>query len=458
MKMSEGQVSVRAVAPKETKLIEISKIEVVFRARQDKGDITALADSIRTNGLIHNIVVKETTEPGKYALLAGERRLLACKELGKTQIRCNIYPADLSQLEKDLIELCENTDRKDMTIQEDVDLKKRIHNTMQKLHGVSKAGSSSGHGMRDTARMLGVSEATVSRDIQLAEAMEAIPELAECKDKAEAMKVMKKLVKEHKRGQVAKAINAKKATTPEELAKKALIDSYIVGDFFKESSKIPSDSIDLVEVDPPFGIDLHSIKKNAEYYIKDYSEWDKSEYKKKIEAVAAECYRIMNPNSWIVWWFAWEPWFEGVYQTLVGAGFEGLRIPGVWVKPGAGQASNPDKYLASNVEPFFYMRKGSPSIEYQGRSNSFHFKPVPPDKKIHPTEKPVEMMSEIYETFVPQGSRICVPFLGSGNGILAATNNGCTAFGYDLSQEYKNGYMVRVDEGDGKFYGDRRRL
>jgi DNA modification methylase len=39
-----------------------------------------------------------------------------------------------------------------------------------------------------------------------------------------------------------------------------------------------------------------------------------------------------------------------------------------------------------------------------------------------------------------------VPFLGSGNTLLATSNLGMSAFGYDLSEEYKNAYIVRVNE------------
>jgi len=117
---------------------------------------------------------------------------------------------------------------------------------------------------------------------------------------------------------------------------------------------------------------------------------------------------------------------------------------------------NPDLYLASSVESFFYMRKGHPAIKRQGKPNYFNFRPVASDSKIHPTEKPIELMSAIYEIFVDPGSRIVIPFLGSGNGVLAAHNVGCTAFGWDLSQRCKDGYTVRVDSGDGKVYSSYR--
>ena len=70
----------------------------------------------------------------------------------------------------------------------------------------------------------------------------------------------------------------------------------------------------------------------------------------------------------------------------------------------------------------------------------------PSNKKIHPTERPVEMVQEVIQTFGWEGCRVMIPFLGSGNTLLAASNLGMSAFGYDLSEEYKNAYIVRVNE------------
>lgn len=445
--MTEEQSSIRAVAPKETKLIKVNQIEVGFRSRKELGNLRELAESIKTKGLINPITVKETADSVGYYLLAGDRRLRACKLLELTEVMCNVYPADLSQLEKDLIELCENIDRQNMTDEEELELTKRIHNTLQKLHGKKKGGRhQEGHSAADTAKILGRSATSISRDLKLAEAMEVIPELRKCKNRHEAEKVLKGLVKEHKRHEAAKMIDSERADTPEGKIKKALADSFIVGDFFEGVKNVPDSSVDLVEVDTPYAINLDSQKKARDgQNLKVYNEWSAKDFKSKIARVASECYRAMTEDSWLIWWFAWEPWFEVVYQVLIDAGFAGNRIPGIWIKP-TGQCNHPDIYMASSAEPFFYMRKGNPTIERQGRANHFQFRPVSPEKKVHATEKPIELMCDIYSTFVGPGRRIMIPFLGSGNGIIAAHTVKCSAFGWDNSIEHKDGFIVNIEE------------
>lgn len=74
------------------------------RHRKDMGDIATLAKSISEVGLLHPIVV---TNEGK--LIAGERRLKACKALGWKNIPATVV--NLEDIAKG--ELHENTMRKD---------------------------------------------------------------------------------------------------------------------------------------------------------------------------------------------------------------------------------------------------------------------------------------------------------------------------------------------------------
>lgn len=60
--------------------IKISEIKIGERTRKDLGDIDSLAQNIRENGLLNAILVRRSNN--SYMLLAGHRRLEACKSLG----------------------------------------------------------------------------------------------------------------------------------------------------------------------------------------------------------------------------------------------------------------------------------------------------------------------------------------------------------------------------------------
>lgn len=101
-------------------VVGIDKIVVGDRIRKEFGEIKELAEDIRENGLINPPVVNKN-----YELLAGERRLLACKSLGWSQIEVRMM--DTRDAEHELnIEISENEVRRDFTKAERVDYMKRL--------------------------------------------------------------------------------------------------------------------------------------------------------------------------------------------------------------------------------------------------------------------------------------------------------------------------------------------
>ena len=84
--------------------LDIAAIRVGERHRKDMGDIASLARNIAEIGLLHAIVVKPDGR-----LIAGERRLQACRLLGWTSIPVRIV--DLGEIVRG--ELAENAERKD---------------------------------------------------------------------------------------------------------------------------------------------------------------------------------------------------------------------------------------------------------------------------------------------------------------------------------------------------------
>lgn len=433
----------------ELKVIDINQITFGERFRDEYGDIDTLAASIKKEGIIQPLAVRACAGGEEYILLAGGRRYKACKQAGVTDIPVRIYPDTLSDLEMRSIELMENIARKDLSWVEATNLNKEIHLLQQQIYGkkTSTNPDAPGVSLRDTANMLGIAYGGLSDDIKLANAIEVFPSIKEAKTKSDAMKMLKKMQEEIILSEVAKRFKEKTAETPLEVQRHNLMGCYILSDFFEGIKKIPDSTIDIVELDPPYGIDLHNIKKDGKGTTRNYNEVPAEIYTDFISRVFKECYRVMSENSWLLCWFAQDPWFEPVYQSAHRAGFRGSRIPAIWYKENSsGQTMQPATSLGNTYEPFFYLRKGSPSITRQGRSNVFSFKVVPSNKKIHPTERPVELVQEVIQTFGWEGCRVMIPFLGSGNTLLAASNLGMSAFGYDLSEEYKNAYIVRVNE------------
>lgn len=411
------------------------------RARKDLGDITELAISIEDHGQITPILITRDNE-----LIAGERRLQACIE-AKVLIDV-VYRDQVDDLTMREIELEENIRRKDMTWQESANLVKQITDLKQDKYGAKAAGRSQvGWSLADTASAMGKSRSSVTQDIQLAEAMEVIPELANAKTADDARKMLNKIEEDL----IIKELLKRKENQPKayEFADK----NYMLGDAIIGLTHIANNSCDYADVDTPYGIDLGNVKKSQTgtkelKTIGNYQEWDKEIYLDTCRAVAEEVYQILKNNSFCTWWFGMD-YYAPLKAMLESVGFQIDPLPAMWYAGAkAAQTNQPQIYFAKSYDTFFMLRKGKPALAKPGRHNVFEYPKLNANDKIHPTEKPIDMYDELIRAIVMPGSKGIVPFLGSGNALRALYNNHCEGFGWDIPEQeaVKNKFLLRVDE------------
>ena len=102
----------------EIKLINPSLIDPhPDNPRKNIGDVTDLADSIRANGLLTPLSV--VPNGSRYRVIAGHRRLAACKQAGTGAVPCFVLQLDpLQQLEAMITENCQ---REQLTVLEEAD-------------------------------------------------------------------------------------------------------------------------------------------------------------------------------------------------------------------------------------------------------------------------------------------------------------------------------------------------
>lgn len=104
------------------KLIPIEKLVNSTNVRNEQDDeIQELIESIKINGLISPISVRETGN-GKYEIVAGHRRYLALKRLNESFVECNILENADTLCDTYRIQLAENIQRKNMTPLEYVEM------------------------------------------------------------------------------------------------------------------------------------------------------------------------------------------------------------------------------------------------------------------------------------------------------------------------------------------------
>lgn len=410
--------------------MRLNEISLGERFRKDYKDIPALADNIREHGLLQPLVVS-----AEGVLLAGGRRHAACSSLGLPDVPVVVIHT-AGELDEREIELIENVFREDMEWHEKAALEARIF--------ALKKEKDPSWGQRDNAELLGQSLGLSNRRLQLAGYLEKFPQLAKCETENEAVKMIRGLseaVVVHQLAQEAKINPAYRWAS----------DHYHVGDAIAGMSTMQAGVMDFAEVDPPYGVDLLQHKSKLQLGADDpsiapYQEVAAGEYPSFILAAATQVHRVLRENSYAVWWHG-SVWGYQVKDILEKVGFRVHGVPAIWHKVSYnGQSNMPDRMLSAAFEPFWVCEKGTARLHKPGRNNVFSYQPPTASERFHPAERPIDLIIDILDTFTHPGALVVSPFLGSGNTLRAAYRMHRVAFGWDLSGEYKERFLVKVQE------------
>ena len=100
----------------ENKILSIPQVDILPnpnqpRRRFDYDELEGLAQSIRANGILQPLLVRQL-ENGKYELIAGERRLRAARLIGLTKVPCIIN--DISESDSAVFAVIENLQRQNL--------------------------------------------------------------------------------------------------------------------------------------------------------------------------------------------------------------------------------------------------------------------------------------------------------------------------------------------------------
>ncbi|MBU2600711.1 MAG: ParB N-terminal domain-containing protein, partial [Actinobacteria bacterium] len=118
--------------------LDPEKIEVGWRVRADLGDIESLATSISTVGQLQPIVISRNGN-GAHQLIAGGRRLLACRQLSIKVMATVVQPKD--ELQALDMQLAENLSRKEFDKLEVGTGLKRRKELYEQLHPETRVGA-----------------------------------------------------------------------------------------------------------------------------------------------------------------------------------------------------------------------------------------------------------------------------------------------------------------------------
>ena len=224
------------------------------------------------------------------------------------------------------------------------------------------------------------------------------------------------------------------------MATKDFINRITQGDCLELMKELDDKSIDLVVTDPPYGIGINKMNfvtsgavKVGGAYRNDYTthdtDWDS-------DGLTKDCFDLMRHKS--------------NNQIIFGANNFSSILPEsrcwiVWDKRIKDKYSNDfsdiEMAWTSFDRPSRIIRHLWSGMLQQDMKNK--------EKRVHPTQKPVQVIINIIKMFSNEGDTILDPFLGSGTTAVACKLTGRDFIGFELDGNYCNIARKRVGSTQG---------
>lgn len=406
------------------KSISLSSIIInrTERQRKELREVDELAESISRIGLIHPPVVTQD-----LVLVAGERRVTACKKLGWTSIPVQ-FVDDLSDYELQSIELEENIKRVDLTWQEETEAVERFH----KL----KEANEEGWSMEKTADALGVSLSKVHR--QLAVAKELTNEkVASAPKFSTALNVVQRNI-ERRKANITQSVDSKiEEVLPQEDEAPAKPAAPILNaDFLEWSASYTGPKFNLIHCDFPYGINVADSPRQSASLSDHYVDTPET-YWALLSGLAKAMDNVIADSAHLIFWFSMDFYTETVAQ-LTAMGWNVNPFPLIWHKSdNKGIAPDPQRGPRRTYETALFASRGDRKLTQVGtQANSFSF-PGSRAEAIHISEKPEEMLKHFLRMVCDDCSYFLDPTCGSGNSLKVAKQLGAERIqGIELSEEF----------------------
>lgn len=427
------------------KSVPISSITTKRHERQRKelAGLEELADSIRRTGLINPVCVDTN-----LILIAGERRLTACRDiLGWTAIPVYISAVDSNESEVDarLIELEENVARVDLHWKDKCFAVADFH----QLNCTRNPGWT----MEKSGQLLSLSQNVVSRYCAVARAIEAGDPLVCAADKySVALNIVERKAERaaaNETNMMADMLShgtsvQKTALSPEGSlettnipAEEYFIPSAVapfIHTDFNDYLLTSTEQFNFIHCDFPYGINAGSHKSGAADKFGGYAD-SEDVYWQLINTLLRAMQFHVAPSAHLMFWYSMN-FHTRTIEALERMGWKVNPFPLIWYKSdNSGILPDPKRGPRRNYETALLCSRGDRPV-VQPVSNVFA---GPNTKSIHMSEKPEPMLRHFFRMFVDSSTRMLDPTMGSGNAVVVAEDMGAkSVLGLERDLDFYN--------------------
>lgn len=196
-------------------------------------------------------------------------------------------------------------------------------------------------------------------------------------------------------------------------------NTVLQGDCVEVMRRLRTGSIDCVLTDPPY---------LANYCSRDGRKIHNDANDAWLKPAFAKIFRVLRRDSFCVSFYGWHQ-----ADKFIAAWREaGFRLAGhlTFTK----QYASTERFLSYHHENAYLLAKGNPSQPTQRISDVLEWKYS--GNRLHPTQKPLCVLTPLIQSFSRPGDLILDPFCGSGSTLLAAKLQGRQFIGIELDPAY----------------------
>jgi len=220
----------------------------------------------------------------------------------------------------------------------------------------------------------------------------------------------------------------------------------INGDCLQEMDKLIAQGVkvDAIITDPPYKVTSRGSSGGTGGMLKDKINMQGRVFKYndiKFCDWLPKCYEILKDDSH-AYFMTNNKNLKEMLIEVEKAGFKIFKTL-IWVK----NTSITNMFYMDSHEYIIFCRKGKAKKINNCGSKSVLFFDNPRDK-IHPTEKPVEMMEEFIKNSTKQNDVILEPFAGSGATPVACINTGRDCIAIEKDEKYYNIEVERCKQAE----------
>jgi DNA modification methylase len=208
------------------------------------------------------------------------------------------------------------------------------------------------------------------------------------------------------------------------------LDGVLHGNCIELMKGTPSRSIDFVLTDPPYLVN-YSSSDGRTVPNDDNEAW--------LNPSFLEIYRVLRWNRFAVVFYGWNK----VDKFMSAWRRAGFRIVGhlTFIK----RYSSAQRFVRYQHENAYLLAKGNPQtpdrvipdvLEYEYSGNH-----------LHPTQKPLSVLTPLIDSFSHPGDAVLDPFCGSGSTVIAAQRLGRHCVGMEIDAAYFSVARRRLNSG-----------